>query len=29
VQEAFDHGVGFLHDLWPTLLEYMPDHSVI
>ena len=29
VQEAFDHGVGFLHDLWPTLLEYMPDHSVV
>ncbi len=29
VQEAFDHGVAFLHDIWPTLLEYMPDHSVI
>ena len=29
VQEAFDHGVGFLHDLWPTFLEYMPDHSVV
>jgi EpsI family protein len=29
VQEAFDHGVGFLHDLWPTLLEYMPDHFVV
>ena len=29
VQEAFDHGVDFLHDLWPTLLEYMPDHSVV
>jgi EpsI family protein len=29
VQEAFDHGLGFLHDLWPTLLEYMPDHSVV
>lgn len=29
VQEAFDHGVRFLHDLWPPLLEYMPDHSVV
>ena len=28
-QQAFDHGVAFLHDLWPTLLEHMPDHSVI
>jgi len=29
VQEAFDQGEKFLHDLWPTLLEHMPDHSVI
>jgi len=29
VQEAFDQGVKFLHDFWPTLLEHMPDHSVI
>ncbi len=29
IEEAFDHGVGFLRDLWPTLLEYMPDHTVI
>jgi EpsI family protein len=29
VHEAWDQGVAFLHDLWPTLLEYMPDHSVI
>ncbi len=29
VEEAFDHGVKFLHDMWPTLLEHMPDHSVI
>jgi len=29
VEEAFDQGVKFLHDLWPTLLVYMPDHSVI
>ena len=29
VQEAFDQGVEFLRDLWPTLLEYMPDHSVV
>ena len=29
VQEAFNQGVGFLHDLWPTLLQHMPDHSVI
>jgi EpsI family protein len=28
VQEAFDQAVEFLRDLWPTLLEYMPDHSV-
>lgn len=29
VDEAFDQGVDFLHDLWPKLLEHMPDHSVI
>ena len=29
VQEAFDQGVEFLRDLWPILLEYMPDHSVV
>ena len=29
VKEAYDHGVDFLHDIWPTLLEHMPDHSVI
>ncbi len=29
VEEAFDQGVVFLHDLWPKLLEFMPDHSVI
>ena len=29
VQDAFDHGVEFLHDLWPKLLEHMPDHSVV
>ncbi len=29
VEEAFDHGVDFMRDLWPTLLEYMPDHTVI
>ena len=29
VQEAYDHAVDFLHDLWPTLLDHMPDHSVI
>jgi len=29
VQEAFDQGAEFLHVLWPTLLEYMPDHFVI
>ena len=29
VQEAFEHGVEFSHDLWPTLLEHMSDHSVI
>ena len=29
VQEASDQGVAFLYDLWPKLLEHMPDHSVI
>ncbi len=29
VEEAFEQGVNFLHDLWPKLLEHMPDHSVI
>ena len=29
VEDAFKQGVKFLHDLWPTLLEYMPDHSVV
>ncbi len=29
VEEAFDQSVAFLHDLWPKLLEHMPDHSVI
>ncbi|MEE9232988.1 MAG: exosortase C-terminal domain/associated protein EpsI, partial [Nitrospirales bacterium] len=29
VQEAVDHGVAFLYDIWPSVLEYMPDHSVI
>ncbi len=29
VQEAYEHAVDFLQDLWPTLLEHMPDHSVI
>jgi EpsI family protein len=29
VHEAWDQGVAFLHDLWPSLLEHMPDHSVI
>jgi len=29
VQEAFDQGTAFLRDLWPVLLEYMPDHSVV
>ncbi len=29
VEAAFDQGVDFLHDLWPHLLEYMPDHTVI
>ena len=29
VQEASDQGVEFLRDLWPVLLEYMPDHSVV
>ena len=29
VHEAFNQGVEFLRDLWPTLLDYMPDHSVI
>ena len=28
-EEAFDQGVVFLQDLWPHLLEYMPDHNVI
>ena len=29
VQEASDQVQAFLHDLWPKLLEHMPDHSVI
>ncbi len=29
VDEAFEHGVTFLRDLWPVLLEYMPDHSIV
>jgi EpsI family protein len=28
-EEAFDHAVRFLHDVWPVLLDFMPDHSVI
>ena len=28
VQEAFDQAFEFLRDLWPTLLEYMPDYFV-
>jgi EpsI family protein len=28
-EEAFDHAVRFLHDMWPVLLDFMPDHSVI
>jgi len=29
VDEAFEHGLGFLRDLWPVLLEYMPDQSIV
>ncbi len=29
VDQAFDHGVKFLRDMWPTLLKHMPDSSVI
>ena len=29
VQTSIDHGVAFLYDMWPYLLEFMPDHSVI
>ena len=29
VDEAFEHGLGFLRDVWPVLLEYMPDHSIV
>jgi len=28
-EEAFDHAVQFLRDVWPVLLDFMPDHSVI
>jgi EpsI family protein len=28
-EEASDHAVRFLHDVWPVLLDFMPDHSVI
>jgi EpsI family protein len=27
--EAFDQAVLFLQDMWPVLLDFMPDHSVI
>ena len=29
VDEVFEYGLGFLRDVWPVLLEYMPDHSII
>ena len=29
VDQAFNHGVDFLQDMWPTLLQHMPDSSVI
>ncbi len=29
VDQALDHGVEFLRDMWPTLLEHMPDSSII
>ena len=29
VEEAFDHSVDFLEDMWPILLEHMPDSAVI
>lgn len=28
-EEAFDHAVRFLHDVWPVLLDFMPDHAII
>lgn len=29
VDAAFEQGVRFLHDLWPVLLEFMPDHAIL
>jgi len=28
-EEAFDHAVRFLHDVWPVLLDFMPDQTII
>jgi len=28
-EEAFDHSVRFLHDMWPVLLDFMPDQTII
>ena len=27
--EAFDHAVRFLEDMWPVLLDFMPDQTII
>ena len=28
-EDAFDHAVRFLEDLWPVLLDFMPDQTII
>lgn len=28
-EEAFDHAVRFLEDMWPVLLDFMPDQTII
>jgi EpsI family protein len=28
-EEAFDHAVQFLQDMWPVLLDFMPDQTII
>jgi len=25
---AYQHGINFIQDLWPVLLEFMPDQSI-
>ncbi len=29
VERAYNQGLAFLHDMWPTLLDHMPDQSIL